>query len=272
MPPGCTNHGPQTENEPTRSPDEPVTEYGSLNPTPFVQGYTNRHPAVPRKCWAGDPEDRTSFHPDQATWSEQNLPEILFEWRRGNCKNPDYEPQIRVDGAGIPVFHPKDTQKRTPLKIYRNVPRILSTEAEGWLLEAIMRQDSRITIKDLWAHMPANPNRKSLGALQMRTKRFREQYRLASWGRSEETSEWNRQVAEDLSEAQKAANTTRGLQPYTVTEVTRLRKEREGTVPQRSRNKRDREEADDESAGVQTKRAKVKVKEAGRDMHRLGLT
>lgn len=232
-------------------PTPGIEQYGNVIHMPVYQRLTNMNSAVPR-ARGRDPNDTTSFLAAQADWSADNLPDILFEWRRGDRQNPAYEPEVRRDPTtGEPVV---DSSTGRPLRIFRNVPEFLSTQVEGWLLEAIMREDSRITLKDLHAHMRDLAERpRSVNALQMRTKRFRERHRIASWNRNDISSSWNQEIARQLTAEQKEANTTRGLGPYSATELRDVRKTKEGTVPQRSRKRKGSEETADQKP---TKRPK----------------
>lgn len=110
------------------------------------------------------------------------------------------------------------------LRKFKNIPDTLSTEVEGWLLEAIMRQDDRITFKDLFAYVVENEYKpKDEHALQMRTSRFRMQNRLASWSSRSSKAWWEVLLEKDLTDEQKAHNTTRGIRPYTATELRELK-------------------------------------------------
>lgn len=126
----------------------------------------------------------TSWRADQALWSEQNLPEILYCFDR---------PELWLT--------PKDLRE-PPLKSYRVngfqlrdipiLPDHVSLDLEGWRHVAWTRMDPRISSKDitdrmgLQSNMTANPrSRKKLrcqnSTIQMRTARFREDFPALGW-------------------------------------------------------------------------------------------
>lgn len=200
------------------------------------------------------PNDVTAFLESQRHWSIQNLPDILFQYNKLDHRNPDYEPENRIDPkTGL---EQRDPRTGRVLRKFRNIPETLSSKVEGWLLEAIMREDDRITLKDIFAYIPEGPEKpKDEHALQMRTKRFREEYRLRSWCSRAGSSWWEEQIEQEMTPEQKAQNTTRGLRRFTSAELRAIRLKRRGTCPQRAgtrgRIRRTREEFEqDGSEGI----------------------
>lgn len=160
----------------------------------------------------------------------------------------------------------KDPKTGRVLKIFRNIPATLSSQVEGWLMEAMMREDDRITYRDLLAYIPDTQKKPAgLNTLQMRVTRFRDQYRLCSWSARSSNHWWESRLEKDLTDDQKARNTTRGLPPFTNTRYNELKAqqarekkaEEAGSVPAKRKAsvKEDEENSIDEN-GRQKQRAK----------------
>ena len=204
-----------------------------------------------------DPRDVTSFLGSQRSWSLNNRPAILWQYKKADHKNPDYEPQARTDPVTGEVV--RDPRTGRPLRLFRNIPTTLSTKVEGWYLEAIMREDDRITLKDVFAYLPNVPDKpKDEHALQMRTKRFREEYRLRSWCDRAGTTWWEAQIEADLTEEQRVRNTTWGLARYSADELKAIRQGRQGTCPQRAGGRTKRKKAETEEDGTEGSPAQAK--------------
>ena len=170
-------------------------------------------------------EDVTTFVEHQRHWSIDNLPDILYQWKPQGPRRPASEPVMAIN---------ESTGKE--VERFENVPAYLSTQVEGWRIEAMMREDVRITYKGLWDLMRAVPGRPTrIHTLQMRAQRFRQQYRIRTWATRDTDSFWSDQIDRALTPQQKAANTTRDLEPYSPAEFRALQKSRNGTQPQRSR-------------------------------------
>ncbi|KAI9837384.1 MAG: hypothetical protein M1837_002993 [Sclerophora amabilis] len=182
-----------------------------------------------------DPRDVTSYLPAQRHWSAENLPEILYRLKRNELRDPGYEPS--EDWIEPSTNQPRADPMRPGenFKVFRNLPTTLSSRVEGWRLEAWCREDSRIRLSDLRARIQYPSGRKpSVNALQMRKKRFREQFRLQAWNPRNATKWWDDQVEASLTPSQLAANTSRGLRPYTSSEIQVIRGLRKGSCPRRA--------------------------------------
>ena len=198
----------------------------------------------------------TAYLASQKHWGlvEAHRPAILFRWKEIGHRDPDDQPTDWIcPWTGLPVHNPRTGHN---FKDWRDLPRQLSSQVEGWLLEAICRTDSRILMSDIMVRIrPECRGRlKSANTLQMRKKRFRELYRLRPWGIRAGSDYWCEVVDNALTDEQKAQNTTRGLRPLTLQQHKELLNQRKGTAPNRARDPRalgNRTDSDDE---VQTSR------------------
>lgn len=69
-----------------------------------------------------------------------NRPEILFQWEKADHKDPTYiVPDWYHDGKIV-----LDPDNR-PVRKFRNIPDVCSSLLEGGVMEAIKREDSRVT-------------------------------------------------------------------------------------------------------------------------------
>ncbi|KAI9818425.1 MAG: hypothetical protein M1827_000484 [Pycnora praestabilis] len=185
-----------------------------------------------------------------------DLPPILFRLDKGNYKNPVYK--LR------PV---KDDQDRIildneghPLRDFHNIPLWVSGDIEGWRLEAICREDSRIELSDFFSRMPKVALQPKVAthrgrlkakegeqgstltgnnAMNMRKSRFRQGAQLKAWNLRAGGVTFARKIMEQLNPSQKAHNTTWGLPELTAEEMKELKNGNKGTQP--GRMKRGRE-------------------------------
>jgi hypothetical protein len=112
----------------------------------------------------------TSFHSDQATWTIDNLPEILYVLQPGS-----EHAKSRAATPASPLFI---FGKKT--RSYRHLPRQISSKVEGWQLEAWMRTDRRITTEDILDRI--NPSfGTTMDELETRRAAFRDKFHLAHW-------------------------------------------------------------------------------------------
>lgn len=97
----------------------------------------------------------TSSFPNSDKWSLKNLPEILFYLK---LPKSEYEGQpielLEEDGKVVKVG--KDEK---PLRAFPILPRHISVEVEGWLVEAWRRLDPRITYADILDRQTECPER-----------------------------------------------------------------------------------------------------------------
>jgi hypothetical protein len=159
----------------------------------------------------------TSWRAEQALWSEQNLPEILYSFDR---------PELWLA--------PEDLRE-PPLKTYqvngsqlRDIPILpghVSSDLEGWRHVAWTRMDPRISSKDIIDRVGTQPmssaSRRSEKQLrgqnstfQMRTARFREDFQALGWVKKGGNFEKDRRKLKarlELAGVPSSRNTTRGV-------------------------------------------------------------
>jgi hypothetical protein len=86
----------------------------------------------------------TSYFPHQEEWSEDNLPDILFYLKPPKSEYEGQPVSILLDDDGDVVWN-----DGKPLKDFPILPRQISLEVQGWLIEAWRRIDPRITYPDI---------------------------------------------------------------------------------------------------------------------------
>ncbi|KAL4737532.1 hypothetical protein BDV11DRAFT_216647 [Aspergillus similis] len=118
---------------------------------------------------ANDPRNRTSYHPDQAHWSWEDLPDILYQ-----LSPDDDEKRLKDPGLMSYPIHGK---------YLRNLPVLpdnISSTVEEFRVEAWQRMDARICLEDITARMHPDFRIKN-NALQQRGVRFRQAFNLKAW-------------------------------------------------------------------------------------------
>lgn len=209
----------------------------------------------PRRNDNQPPEDITTFLSLQKGWGfrrKEDRPDILFQLNPGSDQFPDrLTPvpwlEIEVHGTLKIVL---DIFSRSPLRDFKNIPLQLATNVEGGRLEAMARQDSRICSEDFIQRMiplldengeplrdekgtilSERPVRNSLNNVKTQ---FRNKCRCLSWNTYGYNSEFDKRLLDELSQEDKAANTTRNLPDLTSSEITAIRsvaKGRKSNVP-----------------------------------------
>jgi hypothetical protein len=122
----------------------------------------------------GDRNDHlTDYRPEQAHWSQENLPEIIYTFEK---------PANWLGRADL---------KDPPLKTYpiygkylRDIPILpdhISKDVEGWRLETWFRFDPRIRKDDLVNRMPLATRSDHNTNLSMRAQRFRKDANVLGW-------------------------------------------------------------------------------------------
>ncbi|KAL4980197.1 hypothetical protein BDW66DRAFT_167201 [Aspergillus desertorum] len=156
---------------------------------------------------ANDPRNRTSYHPGQAHWSWEDLPDILYQL------NPD-DDERRLKDPGL---------MRYPIhgKYLRDLPVLpdnISSTVEEFRVEAWQRMDARICLEDITARMHPDFRIKN-NALQQRGVRFRQAFSLKAWRSGNKRSA---QLEADLLRRMEElgldinSNSTRGITPGLV--------------------------------------------------------
>jgi hypothetical protein len=127
-----------------------------------------------------------------------------------------------------------------PIKYFSILPLTLSTQLEGFRIEAFRRMDNRITMNDLRARMMPvwNQNRgeKAVPAenvFNMRAGRFRQTHRCMKWGGYGDKP-FRDVLLHEMTPAMDQGNTTRDLTPLSKKEVKWLEWASNGTRSQRA--------------------------------------
>ncbi|KAM5440132.1 hypothetical protein McanMca71_002751 [Microsporum canis] len=164
-----------------------------------------RPPRQPCRAGTDDPENYTDIIPSQSSWSFDNLPDILYVFR-----GPD-----RPRGNPNIPYKPSPWKNSPPLRCFSILPDRISSNVEEFRVEAWMRMDRRIQLRDITDRM--NPKfRIFANTLQQRGVRFRQAFSIASWGVSSKQTDTAIEIIRaklikanvDLSK-----NTTRGVTP-----------------------------------------------------------
>ena len=87
----------------------------------------------------------TSDFPHKDEWSEENLPEILFYIICPESKYAGMKVELLLGEDGQPVYN----SESKPLRAFELLPRHISIEVPGWLVESWRRLDPRITYQDI---------------------------------------------------------------------------------------------------------------------------
>ncbi|KAI4089035.1 MAG: hypothetical protein L6R37_008108 [Teloschistes peruensis] len=230
-----------------------------------------RYPHQGHPTTKGTPfEDQTAPHPDQINWcftrGKDHLPSILLQWQRAGRPDPQYGLRPMYWRRHLVL----DTDQN-PILDFRHIPSTLASNTEGGLLEALERSDSRVRHQDLaarqygrtplaWPTLKDLKNHDNKLAQQMR--RFRERNASVPWtdkrSGSEAFVEW---VRENLSEEQRAANTTRGLSSPSESRFHKLKLENAGKNPERARGLKDKERNKAYLDGLKRRVEKAEAKE-----------
>ncbi|KAI4286591.1 MAG: hypothetical protein L6R35_004154 [Caloplaca aegaea] len=211
-------------------------------------------------------EDQTAPHPDQLRWrfdKRELLPDILFQYRKDGRVVPAYTvPDMYWRGCLV-----IDTDRNAVLD-FRHVPSTLASNAEGGLLEALERLDSRLRHQDLAArHYVPNPialptlrdlkNRDNKLAQQMR--RWREEWCCISWATRRSGSDAFLNFMEDiLPQELKDKNTTRGFRKLAPHEIAKMKDINLGKFSNRSRYPSHHEKREAYQAGLAKKRKRIR--------------
>ncbi|KAL1968963.1 hypothetical protein VTN77DRAFT_797 [Rasamsonia byssochlamydoides] len=95
----------------------------------------------------------TCVHPHHSPFSEANLPPILFRLDPPSDLETGEVLPLREGGKIV-----KNTEG-TPLRDFPFLPRYISVQVPGWLLEYWWRTDPRLTYKDIIARMVGEPEK-----------------------------------------------------------------------------------------------------------------
>ncbi|KKK13994.1 hypothetical protein AOCH_007176, partial [Aspergillus ochraceoroseus] len=147
-----------------------------------------------------DPRNRTLLHPEQAHWSWTHLPDILYQFKPEGKVSRNTEPPR--------MTYPIHGRYLRELSV---LPDNISSAVEEYQVEAWMRLDRRIHLKDITDRM--HPDfRVNQNALQQRGVRFRQAFNMIAWDSGNKRSrELEAQVLKKMEEQglDLSANSTR---------------------------------------------------------------
>ncbi|GIC89828.1 uncharacterized protein Aud_006256 [Aspergillus udagawae] len=158
---------------------------------------TNKNLVKPEPAAA---DDQTTPHGDQIYWSLENLPDVLYVLRPRTdyrkSRHRVYKTTSAITGKQINGF---------PV-----LPSQISSNVEGWRLEAWMRLDRRITQQDIIDRV--NP-KYTLTAEEIESRReiFRNTFHVANWNAQKSIWDIDRMLKAIGVDTQN--NSTRGLTP-----------------------------------------------------------
>ncbi|MCJ1434595.1 hypothetical protein MMC27_003964 [Xylographa pallens] len=204
----------------------------AANVTPWQQrpvfvAATNTTPAfgdplqydVPRQFPVTDPDDRTSYHPGQRTWSVKDPPDILYliypdqDWYRFMHSGL---PGPKIDHYGRVVLEswPPDPMNPRPLLDFPILPDQIGTKEHYIFFEIWRRLDPRVRLVDITMRM--NDQRITDNALNSALQRIRLSYTVLSWHQMWRNIEQNKnrdKVLASLPICAIEANSSRGHTP-----------------------------------------------------------
>lgn len=187
-----------------------------------------------------DALDQTSYHPDQMAWGPErsDRPDILFEYE----KRDKLEDQRNVQNSpgflrhrGRIVLAPDPVPHR-PVIDYPEIPLTLSSNSEGWLLEAICRLNDSIILQDLRDRMPYD-KQTSDNRLSMKRSRYRWKSGSLSWNPREGRQSMKEYLDKLIPEYYLKNNTTKGFRDLEDHEVREMKAKNKGKYPERRRKK-----------------------------------
>ncbi|MCJ1289936.1 hypothetical protein MMC34_001470 [Xylographa carneopallida] len=165
-----------------------------------------------------EPNNITSFHPYHRHWGPNvdSRPKILFQfdpyndWGRINCKPKGmmYKGQIVLDAENRQV------------RDFYEMPLTISTQIEGWFIEALIRLNPSIRYTDFISRMPSTSSHlPSPNVLNMRAMRWRTRNWCRSWTKKDGTETIRGYMWDKMSAEQQMLNTTTGMGVATLEQV-----------------------------------------------------
>lgn len=184
--------------------------------------------------------DITSFHSDYINWGpeREDRPDILYQYLKKSHTPPYYTPEIWYDDDRI-VLDMDDH----PIRKWREIPLVLSSEFEGFMMEGIRRLNSNISIKDFRARMPKfvvkgpKPARRKifgLSTLGMRMSRFRLQACCIAWSERDGGDSIKDYFDQILPERCHAENSTKNFRDLTKYEIMKATEPNKGGFSSRA--------------------------------------
>lgn len=179
------------------------------------------------------PLDVTGFQQGHKTWGESRdkRPKILFEFKKKGRKDPDDKVEIWIDNGKV-VLGPDDV----PIRNYRYIPKLCSSQMEGFRMEAISRMDPRICISDFRARMMRESVPGS-NSISMRKTRFRLRGRCLAWETRAGSDYWEKKLSDEMTGEMVTNNSTEQLEDLSTAEIEKLQLENSGRNPERARGR-----------------------------------
>lgn len=158
-----------------------------------------------------------------------------------------------------------DKETNKPLRDYPNIPLCLSSREEGWSLEAMARQDGRITHEDFMHRMPFSARRPDIKSISMRRSRFRWSAGCKSWVSRSASGSINQYLDNLVPKEYQDSNCTRGWRDLTDLEVEDMKAPSKGKYPERSRHAKDQStRAEGQSTESENRDEKPKQKQVAK--------
>ena len=217
--------------------------------------------AHPRQGKGGN--DKTAFLESQKDWggAKDQWPaikdDVLNRFERQGYPAPTYDVLCMYHGDKIVL----DLDNH-PVKDYHDIPLVLSSEMEGWLMEAIWRVDSRIERTDFRARMvsdlifthrsekltfsqPQSTRRADntskplfgLSAIGNRQMRFRKDAGLISWNARSGSDALRQAVEKKRSDQDRANNSIKDVTKLTKKEISEAAEINKGKFMSRAGNR-----------------------------------
>ena len=187
-------------------------------------------------------DDVTSYHPDQKTWGPDRKlhwpfmkDKLLFRLDCNDYPRPNYAVTLWYDEGRVVL----DGDNHA-IKPYRNIPLTLSSVPDMYMLENIIREDTRITNLDFRARMPPivynargtkGTPLGTLSMISMRFRRFRHANACPPWNSQPHQTLLRDYVWNKLSEAGRRNNSTEELDGLTSLEQEEVRWIGKGKYP-----------------------------------------
>ncbi|OXV08192.1 hypothetical protein Egran_04045 [Elaphomyces granulatus] len=96
-------------------------------------------------------QSHTCAHSYHSDYSESYLPPLLFQLDPPRVRPREPIEQLTKNGEAV------ESAEGSPIRNFSFLPRYISAQVPGWLLEYWMRTDGRLTYKDIKARMTARP-------------------------------------------------------------------------------------------------------------------
>ncbi|KAF7119016.1 hypothetical protein CNMCM5793_008656 [Aspergillus hiratsukae] len=199
--PSRAKYEPYVQPATQKSLDQP----GALSRGHFSPHVEHKHLVKNTKTNLVKPEpagadDQTTPHGDQTYWSLENLPDVLYVLR----------PRTNYRKSRHRVYKTTNAITGKQINDFAVLPSQISSNVEGWRLEAWMRLDRRITEQDIIDRV--NPKYKlTADEIETRREHFRNAFHVANWNVQKSIWDIDRMLRASGIDTQK--NSTRGLTP-----------------------------------------------------------